>query len=46
MASGITLNGYEVFGIAKRIPRYLIVRGMAKRIPNQRPGSRDGQAYP
>ena len=33
MASGIILNGYEVFRIAKRIP-------------NHRPGSRDGQANP
>ena len=35
-----------MFGIPKRIPKSLMVRGMAKRIPKYKPGSRDGQAHP
>ena len=46
MASSMTLKGYEVSQIAKRIHKSLMVREMAKRIPNYRLDSRDVQAYP
>ena len=45
IASSINLNGYDVFGIATRMPKYLTFRGMAKRISDYTHGARDGYAY-